>query len=360
MSAVLASLLDHPVLLGAALIALLWFSISCLVQWGALRAARLAKRAAPPCFRAEGPGPGERVHVAFLGDLQRGVLDVPRALAPALESGGADLLVSSGDFVSHGEGPYYGVLLGAFARAGIKTPTRVVPGNHDLWPRRCKDDRIGGEAFERAFGPRHWSLRAGPVLIVGLDNGADWLIDDQLPWLERTLDEHAGVPWICVCHRPPYELDAPDTPPVRDMVELAALLERRKPLLVVAGHLHEYRDELVNGVRVIVNAHGGDVHGLALQRDDFELLHVRVGPEGTEVEPRPYRRRKDPHTALDQLAVRFWADRRKWWGALLGLPADLLLRLLGRSVPIVKHPVERRIPAREVLVSRRREALETR
>lgn len=349
---------EQPLPLIAVLLGVAWFSVSCLVQWGALRSARLARRRAPECFRAEGPGPGERVHLAFLGDLQRGVLDVPRALAEALEGSGAEMLISSGDFVSHGEGPYYGILLSAFERAGIRTPTRVVPGNHDLWPRRCKDDRIGGAAFTRAFGPRHWALRAGPVLLVGLDNGAHWLMEEQLPWLERTLDAHAAIPWICVCHRPPYLVEEAGQPSDPDLVELAALLERRPPLAVIAGHMHTYRDEVIRGVRVIVNAHGGDVHGLSLQRDDFELLHVDVGPDGMTVEPRRYRRKRDAEAALDQLAVRFWSDRRKPWARLLGLPAELLLRLFGRSVPIVRHPVERRLPPREVLVARRREALE--
>ena len=362
MTAPLTLLLPAP---GAALdggAALLWVRGACsalsnLTLGGAARAAALGRRTAPACFdpTAHAPLAGPAVHLAFLGDLQRGVMDVARPLAAHARSADVDLLVSSGDFVSHGEAPYYGLLLEAFERAGLDTPMRVVPGNHDLWPRRSKDDDIGGALFEARFGPRHWAECAGPVLLVGLDTGGDWLIEAQLPWLEQTLAGAPAVPWICVSHRAPYFFDAPAPTPRADLAALLPVLSARPPLLFVSGHEHTYRDESVDGVRYIVNAHGGDVHGLALQRADFELLHVRVSADGAfEVEPRPYKRRRAWPVARDQFAVRLWADRRKPLGAFLGLPAALLLKALRRYVPVVHHPVERRIPSRDVLVERRR------
>lgn len=333
-----------------------WLGVSLAIQAAAAAARRLGRRTPPACFRAPLPGPGAAdVHLAFLGDLQRGVVDVVGPLAAELRRpDGPEALVSSGDFVSHGEAPYYGLLLAAFERADVKRPVRVVPGNHDLHPRRSKDDRIGGAAFERCFGPRHWAARAGPVLLVGLDDGADWLLEDQLPWLVGVLAEHADVPWICVCHRPPWRFDGDTAVPYADLTELAPFLEAHRPLLVVSGHLHDYRDETVGGVRYVVNAHGGDVHGLALRREDFELLHVRVAADGTvAVEPRRYARRTSWRTAWHQVLVRTWAERRRPLGALLAWPAAALLRLLGREVPVPRYPQERRQPDREILRARR-------
>ena len=334
-----------------------WLVLSSLLQWGAQRAARLAAHPVPACLRpdplpalSEGP-----IHLAFLGDLQRGVVDVPGPLAACARDEGVDLLVSSGDFVSHGEAPYYGILLAAFERAGLSTPLRVVPGNHDLWPRRSKDDNLGGALFEARFGPRHWSVVAGPLLVVGIDTGADWALEDQLPWLDATLAAHPDRPWICVSHRAPYDFDQPGAPLREDLAGLLPILRARPAALFVSGHLHAYHDEVVDGVRYVVNAHGGDVHGLALRREDFELLHVRAEADGTlTIEPRPYSRRRDRRAALDQLAVRMWSDRRKPLGALLAWPVDLLARLAGRHVPVPRHPVERRVPSREVLLARRR------
>ncbi|MFV1958081.1 MAG: metallophosphoesterase, partial [Planctomycetota bacterium] len=114
-----------------------WIAISFAIECLAWRASRLGRRPPPACFRAPPRrGGGERsASLVFLGDVQRGIADVARPLAAALEERPADLLVSSGDLAAHGEAPYYGVLLEAFDRAGIDTPVRAVPGNHDLFPR---------------------------------------------------------------------------------------------------------------------------------------------------------------------------------------------------------------------------------
>lgn len=337
----------------------LWLLVSAAMAWGARRAAALAALPGPAIFRAApraGPD-AATARLAFLGDVQRGIADIVAPLGAALEAQAVDLVVSSGDLVSHGEAPYYGVVVAALDTPAMTTPMRAVPGNHDLWPRRSKDDRIGGALFEARFGSRHWCERVGPVLVVGLDNGADWLADEQLPWLEAALAEHPGVPWILVCHRPLYTFGGPAREVVHDMGGLVDALAARPPALVVSGHLHAFHDEIVDGVRHVINAHGGDVHGLAIRREDFQVLYVEATATGLETRLERYGRRRSIRTYLDQLAVRFWSDRRKPWGAVLAWPGRLLLRLLGADVPVVKHPVERRVPPREVLVARRKEPL---
>ena len=347
-----------PVLLSLAGVLLgAWLLTSAAMAWGARRAAALAARPAPAAFAAPVEASPERACIAFLGDVQRGIADVVAPLQRGLAAEQADLLVSSGDLVSHGEAPYYGIVCAAFDRGSWRVPIRVVPGNHDLWPRRSKDDRIGGALFEARFGSRRWAERVGPVLVVGLDNGADWLADAQLPWLAETLAAHPDLPWILVCHRPLYAFDAPTRAVPHDLGGLVEALKPRPPALVVSGHLHAFHDEVVDGVRHVVNAHGGDVHGLAVRRDDFQVLFAEATPEGVETRVMGYPRRRDASVYLDQLAVRFWSDRRTWWGALLAAPGRFVLTLVGADVPVVRWPVERRVPAREVLEARRREEL---
>ncbi len=328
-----------------ALVAVLWLGLGLLAQAGALRAQRLGGVAPPPCFRAA-PVATDPVRLAFLGDLQRGVASTARALPEALREAGSTLLISSGDFVSHGEAPYYGVLAQAFRRAGIAQPVRVVPGNHDLYPRRSKDESIGGREFQRCFGERTWALSLGPLLLVGLDTGGNHHFARQAPWLRATLAAHPHAPWICVSHRPPYLFDRPGAPAARDMGELLQILQARPPLLHVSGHLHAYVDQRVEGIRYIVNAHGGDLHGYDPGLGGFDLLHVEVDAGGrlAHVERRTYARRRDPRTYLDQLCVRLWDERRRLPWALLAAPAGWLLRPLGLYVPVVRYPEQRAYP----------------
>ena len=344
-----------PLLL--ALILGLWLLISAAMAWGARRAAMLAALPGPEAFRrpARAGAEAPRARIAFLGDVQRGIADIDGPLAAAVQAEAVDLLVSSGDLVSHGEAPYYGIAIRGLERTGAAVPLRAVPGNHDLWPRRSKDDRIGGALFEVRFGPRRWAERCGPLLIVGIDNGATWLAEDHVPWLEETLAARGGVPWILVCHRPLYNFDHPERQTPDDLACLLPVLAAHPPALVVSGHLHAFHDETVDGVRHVVNAHGGDVHGLAIRREDFQVLYVDAEADGVRTRLEGYERQRNARTYGDQLAVRFWSDRRKPWGAVLAWPGRLVLRAFGADVPVERHEVERREPPREELRARRRE-----
>ncbi len=319
-----------------------WLLLGLLVELGARHAVRLGRREAPAAFRAPPrvAADAATVSLAFLGDVQRGIADIARPLAAALEERPAALLVSSGDFAAHGEAPFYGTLLDAFDAAGIDTPTRVVPGNHDLQPRGVRDPTNGYVLFESRFGPAHWAVPAGPagpagpVLVVGVDDvmGVD---DAQIAWIRESLDANPGTPWIAVCHRPPRSVDEKGAPAPDDLVRFVELLEAKPPLLVVCGHMHEFLDREVNGVRYVVNAHGGDVHGLGLDRQAFELLRIEVAADGSySQEITRHARRPWLRVYANQLAVRCWWGRRKPGGALLTLPAGLCLGALGLRAPL--------------------------
>ena len=329
--------------MGSVLLALLillpaaWIGVAFFIEGMARRASRLGRLEAPACFRAD-PPVGDRARLAFLGDVQRGIADVARPLAAALAEEKADLLVSSGDFIAHGEAPYYGVALDAFARAPVLTPTRVVPGNHDLFPRRWRDPTGGYALFEARFGPADWLCRVGPVLVAGIDDAVRGVTDEDLAALRAALAAHEG-PWVAVCHRPPRLFLEEGAPVEEDLVDLVAFLEAHPPLLVVCGHLHERFERVIGGVRYVVNAHGGDVHGLGLDRGPFELLRVDVEADGRASERfTTHRRRPWPRVYWNQLAVRCWWSRRRGLGRVLAAPAALVLGALGVRAPL-ERPV---------------------
>src|SRR5262245_47105274 len=185
-------------LLAVLLLLAAWVAVAALIEGGAWRAERLGARTRPPSFgappRVASGAPVARI--AFLGDLQRGVADVALPLADVLRERNPDLLVSSGDFVAHGEAPYYGVLIDAFGRAGIDVPLRAVPGNHDLHPRRVRDASLGGALFESRIGPRRWVERVGPALVVGIDDATQAVEGAALDEIRRALDAEPTTPWI--------------------------------------------------------------------------------------------------------------------------------------------------------------------
>lgn len=327
-----------------------WLGASLVLHLAARRAAALGRRrpARAAGLRPALPGPHEALELAFLGDLQRGVEDVPGPLADALRARAAHLLVSSGDLACHGEAPWHGLVHEALDRAGLATPFRAVPGNHDLYPSRCRDDRHGGPVFERFLGARSWALDLGRLLLVGLDTGASWRAELEWPAVQAWLAARPERPWLLVTHRPPWRLDDAGQPPYEDLRVLCRHLRARPPVLYVCGHLHASHDTTREDLRLVVNADGGDVDGRGGRRRDWQLLRVAVAPDGeVHVAFERLPRRRHGRTALDRLAIRAAASRRRALGAVLAAPVALLLTPLGAAVPVQRPPLRRHYPTRE-------------
>ena len=321
----------------ALLPAILLLVLGILLEVGSHLGARVGSRPAHFAF-ANGAPPsfaGRATRIAFLGDVQQGIGDVSRPLVEALARERADVVVSHGDLASHGEAPYYGVVAKAFEVAGLSTPMLVAPGNHDIEPDGVRDRGPGRRLFEERVGPRHWTFRAGPVLVVGIDDGPVTDVEpEMLAWLDRTLAAAPGVPWLLVCHRPPRLLDLPGRPVNVGCAGLVARVEARPPVAVVCGHLHADADETVNGVRYYVNAHGGDVAAKSSSPPDFRIVMADVREDGTvDFRPVSSERRWWLRVEADRLCVKAWVERRKrpWaWvlapSGLLWLGAGLALR----------------------------------
>jgi hypothetical protein len=301
---------------------------------GRVPACRAFANASPPSFEG-----GARL--AFLGDVQRGIRDVARPLVEALARERVALLVSSGDLHSHGEAPYYGVVARAFEEAGLSTPTLVVPGNHDVEPGGVRDAGPGRLLFERAVGPRRWTTRVGALWVAGIDDASGAVDPHDVAWLEAGLAAHAGR-WLLVCHKPPRRVDRDGAPAIEGGDALVALLERRPPEAVVAGHLHDDADLTLRGVRYFVNVQGGDFEKKRwFAPPEFRLVLADVASDGAVALRRvPLRRRGSARTAWRQLAVRAWVESRRGVGRVLGAPGAALLRVLAPRGQRAAEPAE--------------------
>ncbi len=304
--------------------------VTCaLFGWGRRRAtvlaayggARTAANARPPSI--ESPAT-----IAFLGDVQKGIRVVARPVVAALAREQARFLVSSGDLASHGEAPYHGIVGRAFDRAGLSIPFLVAVGNHDVQPSRVRDPLPGRRLFEAVWGPRNWVATVGPLVILGCDNGGEWLDDGQHDWMERELGARPDRPWLLVMHRSPRHPLKDGHPAEGGTDRLFALFRRRPPVCVVSGHLEHDADVVIDGVRYVVNADGGDVSGSPMRGPtSFRLLLADVDAVGrVSLRRIELPRRRDRSVALDQFAVRLWSDSRHGIGWLLGRVGDVLVR----------------------------------
>jgi Icc protein len=136
---------------------------------------------------------------------------------------------------------------------GFAPPVLVVPGNHDVGPKRLPDKpevvtaaRVA--AFEAAIGPTFFARTAAGVRIIGLNSpalGSDLPVEHEV-WalLEKELARPVTTPTVVFMHYPPF-VKTPDEaggtywnlePAPRR--RLLALLHQGGVRTVLTGHLH--------------------------------------------------------------------------------------------------------------------------
>jgi 3',5'-cyclic AMP phosphodiesterase CpdA len=151
---------------------------------------------------------------------------------------------------------------------GWPTPIRYLPGNHDIGDSApgpglpsqepLRTDRI--EDFRRAFGADYWALDAEGWRLLGLNAqlfGSDTAEESaQWSWLQEQMSGSRGVPALVFLHKPLFQTLPSDEEPKRRYVP-AAPRRRLYELFgadlraVISGHVHQYLDRRIDGVRYV-------------------------------------------------------------------------------------------------------------
>ncbi|MCC6698685.1 MAG: metallophosphoesterase [Candidatus Hydrogenedentes bacterium] len=145
--------------------------------------------------------------------------------------------------------------------APLAMPFFRVPGNHDV-----SNSDSGKQVWAQRHGPLFYHFVYRDVLFLCLNSDDDALAhfsEEQIQYVEKTLDDHAGVKWtLLFFHKPVWNKSKESG---WDKIE-AALADR--PYTVFAGHTHEYlkydrkgRDYFNLGTTGGGQAHAGRVAG---------------------------------------------------------------------------------------------------
>lgn len=199
-----------------------------------------------------------RTFPQFLENFQRAADFIARAKP--------DLVVHTGDLCV--EAPDRPEELAFVRRAldGLMTPWRAVPGNHDVGDNPDQDyaptRQVSApllEAWREVFGPDRWTLRQGEWTLIGL-NGMLFNsgLDDetaQYEWLVETLDNARGP--VAIFSHKPLMLDRLDEVPEKRFFfvptvsrpALAGAFARADVRLFASGHVHQARDQKIDGIR---------------------------------------------------------------------------------------------------------------
>lgn len=221
-----------------------------------------------------------------------------------IDAAGVDLVVHLGDVTSDGVGAADHFQTARRLFAGLKTPIRFIPGNHDVG-----DNPAGAEpthepqvepstlaTFRSFFGDDHWVLKQSDWTLIGLDSQlfgrGDALEDDQFAWLASALASVSGRIGLFV-HKPLFR-DAPGdghrNPRYTPAAARRRLLERLAPhdwRFIVSGHVHQWRQLSLAGVDHIWAPSAAFVIPDLVQETIGEktvgLLLLELGPDGHTV-----------------------------------------------------------------------------
>lgn len=212
-----------------------------------------------------------------------------------------DAVMFTGDLTDGGSAADYALL--AEILAPLSAPVFVVPGNHD---RRVTMRAAFGALLPFTDGAfLNYETRVGNLRVLALDTLIEGSVEGrldatQLAWLADRLEEnHAGLTYILM-HHPAFPsgivpLDHMALGEGRD--EMGALIAAyRRPLRILAGHIHRPYQAMWNGVFCAVGGSPAFQHQLDLRPDAAEpgavtepfayFIHQIDGPDTVSIHTR--------------------------------------------------------------------------
>jgi predicted phosphodiesterase len=171
-----------------------------------------------------------------------------------------DLVIHLGDLSLDGASDAAGLRRGRTPLDRLPAPWHAVPGNHDIgdnpWPGAPAGIAVDTARHQRwldIVGADHWSITVGGWTVLAMNAqllGSGLAAESaQWSWLEEQISRHRGhQPVALITHKPVTatgaELAAAPPhrfwpPPARD--RLARLFGGTPPVLVLSGHVHQYR-----------------------------------------------------------------------------------------------------------------------
>lgn len=186
-----------------------------------------------------------------------------------------DFVIATGDLAHYGAREAYETLREALAP--LEVPVHLLMGNHDS---RAPFRAVFPDTPEIEGGFFQYALESDGMRILCLDSLNDVpgdhigrLCETRLRWLDR---EIAATPadrkLIIANHHPPFELTMPklDRIKLADSDALWEVLQRRKPDLMVFGHVHRPISGVWRGIPFHIQR--GFNHQVTLQFEDDPVM----------------------------------------------------------------------------------------
>jgi 3',5'-cyclic AMP phosphodiesterase CpdA len=194
--------------------------------------------------------PSNHFAFAVMGD-NKNSFKIFRKILKDIDDNHYIFAIDVGDLVYDGEKAKYRIFYNMIKNE--RTPFLVAVGNHDI--------REGGaENYFDVFGKFYYSFDYGNSLFIVLDDANEERIDAaQMKWLKERLQKNYQHKFVFL-HVPPFDPRPEFDHSLSDKKkarEFMTLMEKYKPDIVFASHIHAYFDEMKNDVNYIITGGAG-------------------------------------------------------------------------------------------------------
>ena len=180
-------------------------------------------------------------------------------------SAAAEAVIVNGDLTINGPDSDEEVKFAALAIKSLRGPVLPLPGNHDIGdepPGQDPDQIVNTQRLARwdsFLGADRWMMDTEGWRLIGVNaqlfGSSLRREDEQNRWLEEQLIAATGRSIALFLHKPLFLDDLNEGPASVACIvpgaraRLVDMLRERGVSLVVSGHLHQYRDRTINGLR---------------------------------------------------------------------------------------------------------------
>lgn len=229
---------------------------------------------------------------AVVGNINNSVGIFENRILPAINSSGADFLVSAGNAVIDGGEDKYQALYGTLRHLDI--PYLLTFGDHE-------HRSFGSYRFYEHFGPHYFSFRSGNALFIFLDSTGKTPWQWQILWLRDLLEQDQSRHKLVFIGHPPLRDDTP-LPfrseddylyPESFRTALLTLFQEHQVDMVFSANIPTWSEQTLNGTRFVTTGGAG---GLVFNTDQsfYHYALVTVDDSGIRLNLQPLETRQHP------------------------------------------------------------------
>ncbi|GBE17264.1 alkaline phosphatase precursor [bacterium BMS3Abin15] len=286
--------------------------------------------------------PSDHFSFAVMGDNKNSFKIFSKILKD-IDSSHYAFAIDVGDLVFDGEKEKYRIFYNMIKNE--RTPFLVAIGNHDI--------REGGaENYFDIFGKFYYSFDYGNSLFIVLDDANEERIDAvQMKWLEEQLQKDYRHKFVFL-HvplfdpRPKFNHSLSNK---QNVEEFMNLMEKYKPDIVFASHIHAYFDEIRNGINYVITGGAGS-ELMGIDPDHYFNHYVKIEVDGDKVSKEVVKFPSTDYNWIDRSSYNIWTYINSFWVThkfLVILILTILILLTDVFVGKLKELIKKQFAAKD-------------